>query len=279
VARRVVDATYMRVTVPAMRPPRYRVGTDVACVAPNDLPGCTAYDRYVVVGAGKTGIDTCLWLLGHGIAPERLAWIMPRDSWLLDRAAMQPGSMFADRIKSGFIAQLRAIRDATSPDDLFARLEDAGTLLRIDPAVRPTMYRCATVTRAELDQLRRIGDIVREGHLLGIESDEMVLEGGARAVRGCTLYIDCSADGADKWAATTIFKPDRIALQSVRGCQQIFSASLIAHVEAAYSDDTTRNRLCVPLPHPDTDLDWLRLARADYGNQLRWFDEPSLTAS
>jgi hypothetical protein len=49
-------------------------------------------------------------------------------------------------------------------------------------------------------------------------------------------------------------------------------------VEAAYSDDTTRNRLCVPLPHPDTDLDWLRLARADYGNQLRWFDDPELTA-
>jgi hypothetical protein len=278
VARRIIDATYLRVTVPAMRPPPYRVGPGVACVAPNDLPGCTAYDRYVVVGAGKTGIDTCLWLLGHRIAPERLTWIMPRDSWLLDRATMQPGSMFADRIKSGFIAQLRAIRDATSPEDLFARLEDAGALLRIDPAVRPTMYRCATVTRAELDQLRRIGDIVREGHLLGIESDEMVLEGGARAIHGRTLYVDCSADGAEKRPATPIFEPDRITLQSVRGCQQIFSASLIAHVEAAYSDDTTRNRLCVPLPHPDTDLDWLRLARADYGNQLRWFDDPELTA-
>jgi hypothetical protein len=203
---------------------------------------------------------------------------MPRDSWLLDRATMQPGSMFADRIKAGFIAQLRAIRDATSPDDLFARLEEAGTLLRIDPAMRPTMYRCATVTLAELDQLRRIGHIVRKGHLRAIESDKMVLDGGEVAMDGRALYIDCTADGAEKRPATSIFDAGRITLQSVRGCQQIFSAALIAHVEAVYPDDASKNQVCVPLPHPDTDLDWIRIALADYSNQLRWFDDAELTA-
>src|ERR1700742_488093 len=178
VARCVVDATYMRVTVPSMRPPPYEVAPGIECVPPNDLPTRAGHDRYVVVGAGKTGIDTCLWLLGHGIAPDRLTWIMPRDSWLLDRATIQPGSLFTDRIKAGFIAQLRAIRDATSPDDLFERLEDAGTLLRIDAEVPSTMYRCATVTGAELEQLRRIDDIVRMGHLLRIEAGKMVLDGG-----------------------------------------------------------------------------------------------------
>lgn len=278
VTRRVVDASYMRVIVPSMRPPPYPVARGVECVAPNALPAQASHERYVVVGAGKTGIDTCLWLLGHGIAPERLTWIMPRDSWLLDRATMQPGALFADTIKAGFIAQLRAIRDATSPDDLFDRLEGAGSLLRIDTGVRPTMYRCATVTRAELEQLRRIGDVVRMGHLQRIEPDGMGLEGGEVAVPLRALYVDCTADGAEKRPATTIFTDGRITLQSVRGCQQIFSASLIGHVEAAYADDPTRNALCVPLPHPDTDLDWIRLARADYGNQLRWFDDPELSA-
>src|SRR5690348_2772551 len=83
VTRRVVDATYMRVTVPAMRPPPYEVADVIQCVPPNDLPRLAARERYVVVGAGKTGIDTCLWLLGHGVALDRLTWIMPRDSWLL----------------------------------------------------------------------------------------------------------------------------------------------------------------------------------------------------
>ncbi|MDT5116492.1 MAG: hypothetical protein QOE30_2231 [Mycobacterium sp.] len=278
VTRRVVDATYMRVLVPAMRRPPYPVATGIACIPPNDLPRLAARQRYVIVGAGKTGIDTCLWLLGHGIEPDRLTWIMPRDSWLLDRAAMQPGSLFADLIKARFIAQLRAISDAVSVDDLFVRLEDAGTVLRIDPAVRPTMYRCATVTRAELDQLRRIGDIVRWGHLLRIETDKMVLDDGEVAMDGRALYIDCTADGAEKRPATPIFDTGRITLQSVRGCQQIFSAALIAHVEAAYPDDITKNQLCAPLPHPDTDLDWVRIALADYGSQLRWLDDPDMTA-
>ncbi|OMC43530.1 NAD(P)-binding protein [Mycobacterium sp. IS-1264] len=277
VARRVVDATYMRVMVPSMRPPPYQVAPGVECVAPNDLPGRGARERYVVVGAGKTGIDTCLWLLGQGIAPDRLTWIMPRDSWLLDRATIQPGSLLADQIKAAFTAQLRAVRDAESVEDLFARLEDAGALLRIDPAVRPTMYRCATVTRLELEQLRRISGIVRMGHVVRIDADEMVLDGGSLAMDGRALYIDCSADGAEKRPATPIFDTGRITLQSVRGCQQIFSAALVGHVETAYRDDAVKNRLCVPLPHPDTDLDWLRIALADYGNQLRWMEDPDLT--
>lgn len=276
VTRRVVDATYMRVTVPAMRRPPYEVADGIQCVPPNDLPRLAAHGRYVVVGAGKTGIDTCLWLLGHGVGPDRLTWIMPRDSWLLDRETMQPGTLFADKLKASFTAQLRAINDAATTPDLFARLENAGVLLRIDPAIRPAMYRCATVTRLELEQLRRITDVVRMGHLLAIEADRMVLDGGTVAVGRDELYIDCTADGAEKRPATPIFDAGSITLQSVRGCQQIFSAALIAHVEAAYRNDAVKNELCVPLPHPDTDLDWLRLALADYSNQLRWFDDPEL---
>src|ERR1700758_2766580 len=278
VARRIVDATYMRVVVPSMRPPPYGVAPGVECVAPNDLSRLAARERYVIVGAGKTGIDTCLWLLERCVAPDRLTWIMPRDSWLLDRATIQPGSLFADRSKAVFAAQLQAIREAESVDDLFCRLEDAGALLRINPAIRPTMYRCATVTGAELEQLRRITDVVRMGHLLRIDADKMVLDGGTVAADRAALYVDCTADGAEKRPATSIFDAGRITLQSVRGCQQVFSSALIAHVEAAYSDDTVKNQLCVPLPHPDTDLDWLRITQAYYRNQLRWLDDPELTA-
>jgi hypothetical protein len=278
VARRIVAATYMRVTVPSMRPPPYRVAPGIDCVPPNDLPRRAARERYIIVGAGKTGIDTCLWLLSHGIAPDRLTWIMPRDSWLLDRATIQPGPLFADRIKANFTAQLQAIRDAVSVEDLFARLEDAGVLLRIDPAIRPTMYRCATVTLAELEQLRRITDVVRMGHLQRIEADRLVLDGGEVTMDASALYVDCTADGAEKMPATAVFDGGRITLQSVRGCQQVFSAALIAHVEATYSDDTVKNQLCVPVPHPDTDVDWVRNTRSDYRNQLRWLDDPGLTA-
>jgi NAD(P)-binding Rossmann-like domain len=275
--RRIVDATYLHTVVPSMRPPAYDVGEGVDCVPPNDLPALAAgRDRYVIVGAGKTGIDTCLWLLRQGVGPDRLTWVMPRDSWLLDREAIQPGPLFAERFAANFAGRLAAISAATSVDDLFERLEANGNLLRLDTAVRPTMYRCATVSRAELDQLRRVEDIVRLGRVERISSGAIELTQGRVPVRGSALYIDCSADGLERRAPTPVFDGDRITLQSLRGCQQVFSAALIAHVEAAYQQDTIRNDLCMPLAHPYTDLDWLEMTMAEHRNQMRWLDEPEL---
>lgn len=277
VRRRVVDATYMRVVVPSMRPPTYAIAPGVVCIAPNDLPGYRGeYARYVIVGAGKTGIDAALWLLRHGISAGKLTWIMPRDSWLLDRASIQPGPEFVDDLRAGVARQVEAILGATSLDDLFDRLESSGRLLRFDTAVRPTMYRCATVTRAELEQLRTIKDIVRLGHVQRIESNAIVLDGGAVGATPFTLYIDCTADGLERRSPLEVFDRDRITLQTVRGCQQVFSAAFIGHVEAAYEDDATRNELCAPVPHPDADADWLNMTLANNANLLRWLDDRAL---
>lgn len=138
VNRRIVDATYLRAVVPSMRPAPYSVAPGVDCVAPNELPKLGTRDRYVVVGAGKTGMDVCLWLLRNDVCPDKLTWIMPRDSWLIDRATLQPGPTFVRQFRESYGATLEAIGAATSTDDLFDRLETAGTLLRIDPSVRPS---------------------------------------------------------------------------------------------------------------------------------------------
>jgi hypothetical protein len=279
VRKRVVDATYLQTTVPSMRPPPYDVEDGVDCVPPNDLPAFAAdRERFVVVGAGKTGIDACLWLLRNGIPAERLTWIMPRDAWLMDRANIQPGSQFLQRFQAGFAGRLAAIADATSVSDLFERLEACGNLLRLDQATRPTMYRCANVSQTELQQLQRIRDIVRMGHVDRIERGTAVLADGAIPADGSALYIDCSADGLEKRPAVTVFDGERITLQGARGCQQVFSAGLIAHVEAAYHDDATRNRLCQPVPHPNTDLDWLTTTLAEHRNQINWLEDDGLMA-
>ena len=278
VRRRVVDSTYLCAVVPSMRPPEYQVEAGIDCIPPNDLPKFHARDRYVIVGAGKTGMDVCLWLLRHGIAPDKLTWVMPRDSWLLDRAAIQPGPMFTKPVMASMVGRSDAIKSATSVADLFERLAHAGSLLRLDPAVQPTMYRCATVSRAELDQLRRVTHVLRMGHVERIERGRMVLTGGEVPADGSALYIDCTADGLKRRPATAVFDTDAITLQSVRGCQQVFSAAFIAHVEAAYQNDQVKNDVCAPVPHPDSDLDWLRVMIADNRNQLRWMHDPALMA-
>ena len=277
VRQRTVDATYLQTMVPSMRPPPYHVADGVECVPPNTLPHTAPGHRhFVIVGAGKTGIDVCLWLVRNGIAPERLTWIMPRDAWLLDRAGVQPGVEFLDRLKAHSAARLASIVAATSVDDLFDRLEASGALLRIDPNVRPTMYRCAIVSRLELDQLRRIEHIVRMGRVRRIEPGTMVLADGTLDVDESALYVDCTADGLERRSGTPIFAGEQITLQSVRGCQQVFSASLIAHVEVSYDDDPTRNALCVPVPHPNTDLHWLDMTLAEQRNEINWIERPDL---
>lgn len=109
VNRRIVDATYLRAVVPSMRPAPYSVAPGVDCVAPNELPKLGTRDRYVVVGAGKTGMDVCLWLLRNDVCPDKLTWIMPRDSWLIDRATLQPGPTFVRQFRESYGATLEAI--------------------------------------------------------------------------------------------------------------------------------------------------------------------------
>lgn len=276
-AGKLVDATYMNVTVPAMREPPYSVAHGVRCVTPNELVRQTRRPSgYVVVGAGKTGMDACLWLLRNGVDPDAIRWVAPRDSWLLDREGFQPAARFANRLAQGRARQMAAVAAAENLPDLFERLNDAGTLLRIDDRVTPTMYRCATVSQAELLELRRIARVIRKGRVQLIEPGAIVLDGGTEPADEDTLYIDCSADELERRPALPVFDGDRITLQSVRVCQQVFSAAFIAHVEGAYADDAVKNDICRPVPHPDTALDYLRVTLASTRNQMRWAQEPGL---
>ena len=276
-AKKVVDSTYMHVTVPSTRPPEYEVADGLRCVPPNAL---TTIDHspagYVVVGAGKTGMDACLWLLATGVDPDDITWIMPRDSWLLDRATIQPGPEFFDSTVGGFAKQMEACALATSIDDLFDRLEASGQLLRLNDTVRPSMYRCATVTVTELEQLRRIDGIVRLGRVQSISAQEIVLDSGSIPTSPDALYVDCTADGLERRPVVQVFYSDRITLQSVRTCQPAFSAAFIGHVEARYSNDAEKNDFCTVLTHPDSDVDWLRTTLANTLNMARWRSDPGL---
>ena len=276
VKKRIVDATYLTVVVASMRPPPYEVADGVSCIPPNGLPKQPKHDQYVIVGAGKTSMDTCLWLLRHRIPPDRLTWIKPRDSWLLDRAAVQPGMRFARRVLADFSAQSRAIKQATSIDDLYLRLEALGCLHRIDETVEPTMYRCAIVSQGELEQLRHIEHVVRMGHVTSVEKGRVTLEGGTIDTDPSALYVDCTGDGISLHEAVPVFSPGAITLQSVRTCQPAFSAAVIARVEAMDADDDTKNDYCRPVPHPTNPIDWATMTVAFNHNQLRWFDDPEM---
>jgi hypothetical protein len=184
VRRKIVDATYLEPTVPSTRAPSFSFDPNVRLIPVNDLvtlsePG----SGYTVIGAGKTAMDACIWLLDNGVPPETIRWIRPRDAWMLNRAFLQPLDLLGGFIE-GFSLQLEAAAQAEDAEDLFRRLEASEQLLRLDPAVEPAMYHAPIMSQNELESLRLIENVVRHGRVAHIGEERIELEAGsARANR------------------------------------------------------------------------------------------------
>jgi len=188
----------------------------------------------------------------------------------MDRANFQPGLENFEHNMGHSTGQFGAIAEATSPADLFARLEAMGALLRLDPTVEPTTYRCGTVSRDELALLRQIEDVVRLGRLQAIEPTRIQLDGGTLPADPDTLYIDCSASAIQPPPGLPVFDGERINLLMVRWCAPTFSAALIAFVESHVGDEAERNALCTVVPSPEVPADWVRMWAVSLANGARW---------
>jgi hypothetical protein len=269
VRRRVVDAAYLAPSIPATTPPPFGVADDARVVTINELALVgDAPSQYVIVGSGKTATDAIVWLLGNGVAPDRIVWVRPRDPWMLNRAVVQPDPVVFTGLAADTMA---AAADATSLEDLFLRLEAAGVMLRIDPDVIPTMAKTPTLAQWELDLLRTIDTVVRLGHIRHVARSEMVLEDGTIPLAPDALVVHCAASGLQYPPLVPIWGPDRIRLQTIRTGFPCFCAALAGYVEATRDDDRERNRLCPPNLYSNTMADWARMqvhgarAAAAYG--------------
>jgi hypothetical protein len=279
VARKaIVDSAYCTFEIPSVDPPKYDVAAGARLISPNQLPQvAAARDRYVIVGGGKTAMDVCLWLLERDIDPDRIRWIIPRDAWFINRAYIQPGEEFFLRSFGGVIKQLEAVAAAKSIPDLFDRLEAAEQLLRLDPNVRPTAYRCAVLSKDELVQLRRIKNVARMGRVRAIQPQAIILDEGNIQISADDLVVNCSASGISRQPPTPIWAGNRLKLQSVRTCQPLFSAAFAGFVEATFPDDQTlKNSLCTPVPLPVNDTDWLTMLALTTKNRIAWRQYPQI---
>ena len=276
VRRRLVDATYLETSIPATHTPSFAVGDGVRFGPVNELGEVSDADGFTIIGGGKTSMDACSWLLDAGVPADAIRWIRPRDSWLLDRRFAQPLDQLATTM-DGQALQLEAAAEAATVPELFERLEATGQLVRLDPAVEPSMYHCATLSQVEIDQLRQITDVVRLGHVHAIEADRIRLAQGDLPTGSGQVHVDCSAYGLRRAAARPIFEPGRISPQPVRMCQPTFNAAVVGHVEATYHDDDTRNRLCPPNRYPNAATDWLTNTATSQAAQNLWGEDDELT--
>ncbi|MFK8026409.1 MAG: NAD(P)/FAD-dependent oxidoreductase [Ilumatobacter sp.] len=273
----VVDCTWLNTTVPSTHTPNFTVADGVWFMPLNDLPTITeAPERYVVVGGGKTGIDAILWLLEHHVTPDDITWVVSRDAWMLNRKNTQPGDEFFFDTIGAQANQFEAIANADSIPDMFDRLEDCGYFLRLDRDHRPSMFHGATISEMELEQLRRVSNVVRMGHVQSITTDEIVFADGSLPTTTKDVFVDCSATAIMNLEIKPVFEDRLITPQMVRGYQPVFSAALIAHLELTRDSVDDKNALCQVLPMPNRDIDFLRLTSRFMVNQYNWGQDPDL---
>ncbi len=282
VRRKTVDATYMEAAVPALHTPRFVIGEGVRFVAPHALPGelrrGPVPGAYVILGGGKTAMDVAHWLLTTGVAPDAITWVRPRDSWLLNRQTVQPSMDFFTQSVGGQALQMEAYAAAHDVDDLFARLERAEIMLRIDRAVKPSMMRFATISKAEIELLGRIKGVFRRGRVLALQASGIEFIDGKEAIPGAPLYIDCTASAAAPRPLQPIFQGDRIVLQFVRSPLTVLSAAMIAFVEAHNKYDLSKNALCSPVAMSDSVADYVPIILGNMANQRQQSQDRELRA-
>ena len=239
---RVVNAHYLSPCIPATTMPPFAVDTGVKVIPVNELVRVAdAPSEYVVVGSGKTATDACIWLL---------------EPWMLNRAMIQPDP----RTFLGAAADVMEVAAAaTTTDAIFLGLEERGVLLRIDPAVTPTMAKTPTLATWERDVLRSIEHVVRLGHVQAVEPGRVICAEGTVQIAPDALVVHCAASGLRYPPLVPIWQPEVITLQPIRTGFPCFGAALAGHAEATISSDAEKNRLCPPSPYSDTPTDWLAM--------------------
>jgi hypothetical protein len=276
-ARTFVDATYVHSEIPSRHPPSYDVDPGVGVISPNDLVDIAeAPTGFTVIGAGKTSMDTCCWLLENGVDPDHIRWIRPRDPWLFERAFMQPLELVGSYMQRQ-ARWVQAAAEAQDAADFAHRLADSGVFVQLDPRIEPRTWRGATISTGEIEALRTIERVVREeGYVQRVGSSSVQLDAGEIPSSPGEVYVDCTAAGVRPTAPLPIFDGDRIVLQYVTIGIVPWSMATIAAVEASREDEAEKNRLCPPLTFSADASDMLRSVYAGMNGLLARGSEPDI---
>ena len=278
VRRRTVDATYIESSIPSRHTPGFVIDPGVQMLPPNDLVDLgEPASGFTVIGAGKTAMDTCNWLLDEGVDANQIRWIRPRDGWFFNRTYMQPLELVASymQLQARFVERAA---DCDGPRSFMDGLEVDGIMVRIDPSVQPEVFRGATVSQLELDSLRQIDNVVRLGRVRRIGTQQIAFDNADMPSDPRHVYVDCTAAGVRPVEPRPVFGRDHITMQYVTIGVAPWSAATIAAVEASDRDDDRKNELCPPVAFTGEASDILRLAFAGMTGLLARGAEPDLGA-
>ncbi len=288
-ARKLVDARYLQPDLPCQVPPRFSFNPNVIRCHPVNALSDMGYDddgkggvdkattngHYVVIGAGKTGMDAITYLIQCRYAdPNDIIWIVPNDAWITARENIGSCMEFLHDCttlleREGHYSEdeTGAVGENLISNEFFHRgfleWERRGKVYRFDKDVLPTKFKDATLCKEELDLLRKVTRVVRRGRVESIDDGGTMHfdDGTSMEIPWSTTdttYVHCSA-GAFNYSKRTkkpppVFSRSRISIQDVYGTPGFcFVGSIIGKLEAlgAKLTDAEKNAMCsAPSPDP-----------------------------
>ena len=268
IRQRLVDARYLEPDIPKFVPPQFTFDSSVVNVlTPNELmereESPSSPHHYCVIGAGKTGMDTVVYLLTVLKAdPSQITWIIPNEAWITARENMKSCMEFLHTCCQ--LYQQGTSTDPRTTDFLqagFREWEKQGHIYRLAKDIEPTKFKDATLSKEEMATLQRVTNILRNGRVAEITKEGAIIfaDGTKHTVSSSAqdvTFVHCSA-GAFQYTKQTqapppMFQKSVITIQDVYGTPGFcFVGSMIGFLESlARLSDEERNQLCLK-PTPD----------------------------
>ena len=229
----LVDATYLAVQ---RLPSKWNMLTPW-----NVTPFIDDSKKYVVVGGGKTGMDTCIFLVSKGILPDDITWIISDDAVWLKREKINdlgpvPTSIWIANMMNAIIRRVPPWFSLKLDDRIFSLSKN------------PTRHRCAIIKEKELLVIQQVRKI-RKGKVLAKKRNTLIFENNENvSFEKGTLFVNCVQNGAPVKDTVPIFQKNKIVLQPIVMCQPCFSSTTIAKIEVSNKQSLS----LIPVKHPKT---------------------------
>jgi len=163
---KLIDGSSNENIVPHNSPLQFPVDDEVRVMTPNQVYDAhqengneMRQNKYVVLGAGKTGMDAVVYLQRTmKIDPVDIAWVISQDVWM---SSLNGGGS----PKSHSILLLKYDNDTQK-----AALEgeEQGSIVRLDQDIMPTVFKFPLVSNEELKLYRKVTTMIRRGRATAI---------------------------------------------------------------------------------------------------------------
>jgi len=229
--------------------------------------------HYVIIGAGKTGMDAITFLLNepNNVDPDNILWIVPNEAWITARENIGSCMEFLHECTNPLKDNKdnKSREEVVTSSDFFQRgfleWEKQGKIYRFDKDILPTKFKDATLSKSELAMIQKVKRVVRSGRVERIDDDGTLHFNDGTSLSlpwpsssaSDTLFVHCSA-GAFNYSKQTkkpppVFTPHRISIQDVYGTPGFcFVGSILGKLESLNGKltDAEKNAMCLT-PSPD----------------------------